>query len=106
MFLIRLVPGPLYAIDILATLGLTKFTSIGDLVSLLLSLALWFAGFLLFVGMIYAGIKMMGSGGADPKAFETNKQMLTNSIIGFILVISAVAIVKLIEAITGIKIIG
>lgn len=92
-------------VNILSTLNL-KFATFGDLVSLFVKLSLWLAGFLLFAGMIYAGINMMSSGGNDPKAMEANKQMLTNSLIGFILVIAAVAIVKLIEAIMGITILG
>lgn len=100
-------PNSARAVDIIAqAIPNLRFNTFADLVSLFLRLTFWLAGFILFVGAIYAGIRIMGSGGSDPKAFETNKQMLTNSIIGFILVISAVAIIKVIETITGIQIIG
>lgn len=86
--------------------GGTKFqqiTSISALVSLFLKIAFVVAGLILLFYFILGGIGLISSAGkGDPKALETAKQTLTSAVIGFVVVITAYWIVKLIGSLLGI----
>ncbi len=65
------------------------------------------AGIILLFILIGGGIAMIkGAGKSDPKAMEQGKQAATSALIGFIVVLSAYWIVKLIETITGLNLLG
>jgi len=69
--------------------------------------AISIAGIILLFLLIGGGIGMIsGAGKSDPKAVETGKKAATSALIGFIVVFSAYWIVKLIEEITGLKLIS
>lgn len=75
---------------------------LGDLVSLVLSNAVAFAGVILFFLFLGGGIAMIiGAGRGDADATARGRQTLTASIIGFALIFAAYWIVRIIGAITG-----
>lgn len=65
------------------------------------------AGVILLFLLIGGGIAMIaGAGKSDPQAVEKGKKAATSALIGFVVVFSAYWIVKLIETITGLNLIG
>ncbi len=65
------------------------------------------AGIILLFLLIGGGIAIIsGAGKSDPKSVESGKKAATSALIGFIVVFSAYWIVKLIETITGLKLIS
>lgn len=69
--------------------------------------AISISGIILLFLLIGGGIGMIaGAGKSDPKTVETGKKAATSALIGFIVVFSAYWIVKLIETITGLKLIS
>lgn len=89
--------------------GSTFLTDLGDiskLTSNLVAAALSIAGIILLFLLIGGGIGIIaGSGSDNPEAVAKGKQAVTAALIGFIIVISAFWIVKLIEMIIGVSII-
>ncbi len=81
---------------------LTKLTGIGTLASILFSNAIVIAGIVLIILFIIAGIQMI-SGSGEPQKIEQARNIITAGIIGFILVIAAYYIVKLVELSLGIN---
>lgn len=87
--------------------NLTDPTGIGMYVSNIITAAISISGIILLFLLIGGGIGMIkGAGKSDPKAVEQGKQAATSALIGFIVVFSAYWIVKLIETITGLNLIG
>jgi hypothetical protein len=62
-----------------------------EIVGQILNVALGFLGVVLLAYMLYAGFLWMTSGGDDTKAKQA-KTMITNSIIGLVIIVSAFAI--------------
>ncbi len=97
--------GPSYggsggSIDAFQNLG-----GISQLVSLFLNISFVLAGLILLFFFILGGIGMIGSaGGSDPQKSEQAKKTLTSAVMGFIIVFASYWIVKLVEMMTGIKI--
>lgn len=74
-----------------------NLTGIGSLTTLFLRASFVIAGLIMLFYFILGGIGMIaGAGKSDPKQMEMAKQSLTTGIIGFIIVIMAYWIVKLI----------
>lgn len=92
------------AVDISSTYGTpwgVRETT-GSLVSLVLNSGIALAGIIVLFTFIFSGIKIIGgAGNNDPKAAAQGKQALTYAIIGFIVVVTAYWIIRLIEVITG-----
>jgi len=84
---------------------LSRFTGIGTLVSVLLSNAIVVAGIFLVFIIIISGINMI-SGSGDAQKIDQAKQVLTAGIIGFIVVVIAFFIVRLVESSLGVNILG
>ncbi len=85
---------------------LTNLTDIGKLTSNLVVAAISISGIILLFLLIGGGIGIIaGSGSDNPEAVAKGKQAVTSALIGFIIVISAYWIVKLIEMIIGVPII-
>ncbi len=88
------------AFDIGSALGLpdylTRLTGIGDLVSVFLSNAIVLAGVIFLFLIILAGISMLSAQG-DPQKFQQAQNIITAAVLGFIIVIAAFLIVRLIE---------
>ena len=75
-------------------------------ISALLSGAISIAGIILLFLLISGGIGIIaGAGKSDQKSIEQGKKTATSAIIGFVIVFSAYWIVKLVETITGLKLI-
>jgi hypothetical protein len=84
---------------------LKELTGAGSLMSTLLSNAIVIAGLVLIFIIIIAGIQMI-SGSGDPQKVARARQILTAGIIGFILIVAAFFIVRIIESSFGVSIIG
>lgn len=82
---------------------LKQLTGVGTLASVLLSNAIMVAGIVLIFLIIFAGIQMI-SGSGDPQKMNQAKQVITAGILGFILVVAAFFIVRLVESSLGISI--
>lgn len=81
--------------------------SVSSLVSNIVVGAISIAGIALLFLLIAGGIGIMaGSSQQNPEAIEKGKKAATSALIGFIVVFAAYWIVKLIEAITGLSLIG
>ncbi|HJX59322.1 hypothetical protein A2V61_01795 [Candidatus Woesebacteria bacterium RBG_19FT_COMBO_47_8] len=97
------------AIDIGASFGspFSEITSVGGLVSTIVNLALVVAGLIFLVMFVVGGIGIISGAGSDsPEKAAKGKQAITTAVIGFVVVFAAYWIVKLIEVITGISILG
>ena len=81
--------------------------TVGDLVSIILSNAIYIAGFIMFILFVAGGIGiMMGAGNDNPETAAKGKQAITAAVIGFVIVFSTYWIVQIIEAITNVQIIN
>jgi hypothetical protein len=82
-------------------------SGVGVYVTNIITGAISIAGIILLFFLILGGIGMIsGAGKNDPKTVETGKKAATSALIGFIVVFSAYWIVKLIETITGLNLLG
>lgn len=76
------------------------------LINILIKNSLVIASLILFIALIFAGVKLIiDSGDGDPKAVAANQQAATATLIGFLIVFSATLIVQLLETFTGVQII-
>lgn len=81
--------------------------NIANIVSALVTGSISLAGIGMIVLIIFGGIGMIsGAGNSDPKAIDAGKKAATSGLIGFIVVFAAYWIVKLIETLTGLDLIG
>lgn len=88
------------------TLGLpAAFNSLGDVISAILPVFISVAGLALFAYLLMGGIKYITSGG-DEKAVMEARKIITNAIIGMLIVFVAFWIVRILETILGIEITG
>lgn len=86
--------------------NLSNASGVNRYVSALISGGISIAGIILLFILISGGLAIIrGAGKSDPKTVEQGKQAATSAIIGFIVVLSAYWIVKLIESITGLVLI-
>lgn len=74
--------------------------TLGDIVTGALPYIFFFAGFALLIYFIFGGIQLLTSAG-DPKKIAAGKAMLTNAIIGFVVIFVAFWIVQLVAIILG-----
>lgn len=87
--------------------NLKESGSINLFVTAIITGAISIAGIILLFILIGGGIAMIkGAGKSDPKAMEQGKQAAISALIGFVVVFSAYWIVKLIETITGLNLLG
>jgi hypothetical protein len=81
--------------------------NVSTYISAIITGAISLAGIVLLFLLVGGGIAMIsGAGKSDPKTVEQGKKAATSALIGFIVVFSAYWIVKLIELITGLNLIG
>lgn len=82
-------------------------TNIGVYVSAIITGAISIAGVILLFILIMGGFGMIiGAGNDNPEKVEKGKKAATSALIGFIVVFMAYWIVKLIESITGLNLLG
>ena len=80
--------------------GQTK--SLSSLIGIILGGSLMIAGIILVFLLIGGGLKViMSAGGGDAKGSAAGKQAITSALTGFIIVLSAFFIIRLIEIIIG-----
>ncbi len=80
---------------------------VGIYTSAIISGAISIAGIILLFLLIAGGVGIIsGAGKNDPKAIESGKKTATSALIGFVVVFSAYWIVKLVESITGLNLLG
>lgn len=85
---------------------LTDQKYISNYVSAIVAGAISLAGVAMLFLLIFGGIGIIsGAGKNDPQKLEQGKKAATSALIGFIVVLSAYWIVKLIEQITGLVLI-
>lgn len=87
--------------------NLTDPKGISLFVSNAITGAISIAGIILLFLLIGGGIGMIaGAGKSDPQSVEKGKKAATSALIGFIVVFCSYWIVKLIETVTGLKLIS
>lgn len=80
----------------------TRITDVGKLVSVLVSNAVFIAGFLLLIILIYAGFMMIsGAGQSNPQKAAQGRAAATAAALGFFIIFTAYWLVKLIGIIFG-----
>lgn len=77
----------------------------GGIITEILKYAFPIAGMILFVMLIFAGIKML-TGATNSKNMDEGKQIIGTAIAGFIILFASYWIIQLIERIFGIRILG
>lgn len=77
----------------------------GDLVSVIVSNAYILAGILFLILFIVGGLNVIGSAGSsDPQQAAKGWKIITAAFIGFLIIFVSYWIIKIIELITGLKI--
>ena len=75
-------------------------TAFGDLLSNVIAMGTFMAGILLLVYLVYGGVSYMTAGG-DEKQVNKAKQMLTNAVIGLVIVVAAIMVTQILGGILG-----
>lgn len=95
---------PAFAVDIETTFPLAKtFTSLGQVVSILLKNAFVLAGLIFFFVLLFSGLKYILSSGNKEQIQKAGSTM-TSALWGLIIVFVSYWIIKIIEIITGLEI--
>ncbi|HSX48984.1 MAG TPA: hypothetical protein VLE44_01880 [Candidatus Saccharimonadales bacterium] len=81
--------------------------TLGDLTSLIVRIGFVLSGVLILFFIVFAGFQIVaGAGSNNPDAAKKGKEAATTAAVGFAIVFTAYWIVRLIEVITGAKIIS
>lgn len=84
--------------------SITKFDTIGSLVSVIIPNAFMIAGVIAFLLIVFAGFGMIqAAGSGDTKQMESGKKAITGAVIGLIVIIGSLWILQIIETLTGMK---
>ncbi|HSX09198.1 MAG TPA: hypothetical protein VLF93_03530 [Candidatus Saccharimonadales bacterium] len=96
------VPQPAQAVDWGGCVqdGVATLQCIPIVFSNIVTAALEFVGAVAVILLVYAGIRLVTSGG-DPKQVNAARQIITYAIIGLVVVLSSFAIIFLISYLTG-----
>lgn len=73
---------------------------LADLLGAVLTAVTYGAGILLFIYLVIGGFKYMSAGG-DDKAIQSAKKILTNAVIGLIIIVAAWFIVAIAQTVLG-----
>ena len=85
----------------------SQFSSPGALISILLKNVYMVAGVLLLFLLIFGGISIiMSAGSGDAKKTAQGQKIVTNALIGFLIIFASYWIIQLIQFITGVKILN
>ena len=96
-----------YAVEIDSTIfsPAGSFPTIGSLINVLVPNILIVAGIVLFIMFIFVGFQYIRQAGAsDPAALQKIWSTLTMIVIGFVVIVCAFWLVKIIEIVTGVNI--
>jgi len=84
-----------------------QFASPGALISIFLKNVYVIAGVLLLVLLIFGGISIISSaGGGDAKKTAQGQKAMTSALIGFLIIFASYWIIRIVEVITGLNIMG
>ena len=104
---------PILAIDICQNTPwgsgslVSRFPHLGVLFNLLLKNSLTIAGLIFLFLLLLGGLMfIIGAGSGDPKKTQAAGGLLTTTLIGFAIVLTAYLIIQLIEVITGLNILN
>lgn len=84
---------------------LRSLPGVGQLVSALTSNAMVIAGVIFLVLIIIAGFRFISAGG-DPGKIAQAWQVITYAIIGFVVVVASYLIIRVVEAMLGLNLLG
>jgi len=82
-----------------------KFPNIGSFLSQLLPYILVIAGLVLFIMLIIGGFGLMTSGGS-PEKMKAAQGKITSAVIGFIIIFISYWLMRILEIVFGITILG
>ncbi len=82
------------------------YSTPSTLINLILRNVYGLVGLILIAMLIYGGFVIISSAGEDPKKQAQGQQLITQALIGFLIVIASYLIVKLIETLTGFSILN
>lgn len=82
-----------------------QFADLGQLISILLQVALIIAGLAAFAFLVMAGLQYLTSGG-EKTQMEAARGKITNAVLGLALVVGSYALARLIETVFGISIVS
>lgn len=83
------------------------FPTPGSFISVILKNIYVLAGIILFALVIFGGFSVIsGAGENDPKKTAAGKKAITSALIGFLIIFASYWIIRIIEVITGINILG
>ncbi len=85
--------------------NILPFNNIGELLTVLVSLAFFVTGLAFFMNLILGGIQWINAGG-DQKAMASARGRITSAVIGLIIVVAAYAITRIMGQVFGINIFG
>ena len=84
-----------------------NFTTLADLVNIIVRNAYVFAGLIAFVLIVLGGLGIIiGTSAGDPKQIEKGQKAVVGAVVGLVLVVLSIYIVQLVEAITGQPLLG
>jgi hypothetical protein len=84
-----------------------NFPSFASLVSVILKNSITLAGILFLLLLIFGGLMfIIGAGSSDSKKSAQGQALVTDALIGFVVVILAYFIVQIIEVVTGLNILN
>lgn len=85
--------------------GLTKETSLGDIISNVLPNIYILAGVILFFLLIGGGLMFIFSAGQEnPEGAGQGKKAITAALVGFLIIFASYWIIQIIEVVTGVDI--
>ena len=83
------------------------FPTLSSIVTVILKNSITLAGILFLLLLIFGGLMfIIGAGNTDSKKAAQGKALITDALIGFVVVLMAFFIVQIIETVTGIKILN
>ena len=81
------------------------FPNLGTLVTILLRNSLTIIGLILLILLIFGGLMfIIGAGSDDQKKAAQGKAVITDALIGFVVVLMAYFIIQIVEVVTGLNI--
>jgi len=86
---------------------ITKFTNLGQLVSVIVQNAFVIAGVIFFILLIFGGVGLIvGAGSGDTKQIDQSKQAVTGAVVGLLIIIGSIWIIQIVKKLTGITLPG
>jgi len=82
-----------------------KFTDLGSIITQLLPYILVLAGLILFILLIIGGFGLLTSGGSPDKV-KSAQGKITSAVIGFVIIFISYWLVRILEIVLGISILG